>query len=188
MAVRLKSLFNAHSNFMISVLYLDVAAPFNLFIYGDAALLTGSTRLFFTSLLLPFPVQHQPPLSPHPYMHLYWFQCMCLPCAALLPDRPLSPPLLWLFFHPHDVSACWALHTRQPPLASHHLFVFFLLHCNGVSRFVCAGRTWRGEDSRYRFLSCCFDWLWLSSWEAVEDVYDPEVPNERLLPCSVWSA
>lgn len=71
MAVRLKSLFNAHSNFMISVLYLDVAAPFNLFIYGDAALLTGSTRLFFTSLLLPFPVQHHPPLSPHPYMHLY---------------------------------------------------------------------------------------------------------------------
>lgn len=52
MAVRVESLFNAHSNFMISVLCLDVAAPFNLFIYGDAALLTGSTRLFFTPLPL----------------------------------------------------------------------------------------------------------------------------------------
>lgn len=31
-----ESLFNAHSNFMISVLCLDVAAPFNLFINSDA--------------------------------------------------------------------------------------------------------------------------------------------------------
>lgn len=52
---------------------------------------------------------------------------------------------------------------------------------------MCALRTRCGEDSRYRFVSCCLDWLILSSWDAVEDVYEPEVPNRRLLPCSVWT-
>lgn len=59
-----------------------------------------------------------------------------------------------------------------------------------VGLCVQAGRgvAWRGEDSRYRFLSFCFDWLRLNSGDAVEDVYDPEVPNQRLLPCSLWTA
>lgn len=200
MAVRLESLFNSHSNFMISVLCLDVAAPFNLFIYGDAALLTGSTRLSLASLPLTSSFQSsitRPLFPPHPYMHLYrgWIHevhvlIMC--STSLLPDLSLSSPSMTHFsIHMMSPPVEPSLYTRthaQTPLASHRLF--FPTPCTVmvlVGLCVCALRTRCGEDSRYRLVSCCFDWLILSSRDAVEDVYEPEVPNRRLLPCSVWT-
>lgn len=113
MAVRLESLFNSHSNFMISVLCLDVAAPFNLFIYGDAALLTGSTRLSFTSLPLASSFQSSITRPLFPPIHICisteagFMKYMCLPCAALLSSLiSLSSPSMTHFFHPYDVAAC----------------------------------------------------------------------------------
>lgn len=101
----------------------------------------------------------------------------------LLPDLSLLPFRLIFFSVPMTPQPVEPSLYTQTPLASRHP----PLHCNDVSRFVCAGRTWCVEDSRYRFKSCCFDWLRLSSCDAVEDLYDPEVPNRRLLPCSVWT-
>lgn len=167
MAVRLESLFNSHSNFMISVLCLDVAAPFNLFIYGDAALLTGSTRLSFTSLPLASSFQSsitRPLFPPHPYMHLYrgWIHevhvlTMCSTSLLL----SLSPPLLWLIF-----SSIWCRRLLSPPYTPKHTHRHRLLHnvfppCTVmvlVGLCVCTQDTvWRGQQVQVRELL-----LWLA--------------------------
>lgn len=76
-------------------------------------------------------------------------------------------------FPPVQPSPCTQTRTDTACFASSFLFSSSSLRCNGVSRFVCAGRTWRGEDNRYRSLGCCLDWLRLGSGDAAEDANDP---------------
>lgn len=143
---------------------------------GDAVPLSGSTRPCLTSLPPSFSLQSAPF---HPFFRLYMHLYRDSHCSCAYHVLPLSPPcslppppFLTHFSVMHPFSVLHSCCKMTPPPSSHlhalslafvsyhaGLIFFFSSHRNGVSRFVCVGRTWRGESCSYVLLGSCFHWL-----------------------------